>query len=271
MFLQNSLGERIIGSIVRFEPARKLMINLQIWKNTRNHELPTLDRQYGIDTVGFLPPVYLKSGKEADKTNRAFGSVSPEVFHPVLDAIPDIAGRDFIDLGAGKGAAMIIASEYPFKSVSGIELSRYLCEIAWKNLAIVGKNFPDRVDMPLIEGDASDPVLPDGPVVIGFFNSFYNEPLDRLLERLARHAEKHEVLFVYGNPMEWAVLDRHPAFSRWFAHPFVFSPRDGGLKCCFLVWRAGPRGQPASVPLQAGAPVDSAVVIDGQLSSLVGS
>lgn len=269
MIEKNSFAYKLIGALVRFEPFRKLMISFQVWKQTRNHDALTLDKEYGIESSGLVSPAFLQSGKDADNSNRAFGSIQPELLRPVLGAIPNLAEYDFIDIGAGKAAAMIIASEFPFKSVSGIELSRYLCEIAEKNLAIVRKKFPGRVPMSVIEGDASNPDLPDGPVVIGFMNSFYGEPLDNLLARLVRHAEKHEVLFIYFNPIEWKVMDKIPAFSRWLVQPCVLPGKDGDEDTCSIIWRAAPQSQPSSQPLSVGAPLNSSLVINGFLSSVV--
>ncbi|WP_298510481.1 class I SAM-dependent methyltransferase [uncultured Kordia sp.] len=41
----------------------------------------------------------------------------------------------FIDIGSGMGRNLLIASEYPFKRVAGVEISNYLHEIAEKNVA----------------------------------------------------------------------------------------------------------------------------------------
>ncbi len=265
MIREDSALYNLIGLIVRFEPVRKALIAAHVWRGKRKTGPLTLDGQYGIDSKGVVPPVLLQSGKPADKTNRAFGSVSPELFHPVLKAIPEPSRWHFVDIGAGKGAAMIIASEYPYASISGIELSPYLAAIARSNLEIVRAKFPERRTMVLTEGDASTPDLPDGPVVIGFMNSFYDAPLDRLLERLASHAERHEVLFLYGNPVEWRAIDRHPSFQRWFAQSFAFGPGDDEASC-FFVWRAGPADLDVSSPAIDGEPLDSAISTNGVLS-----
>lgn len=42
----------------------------------------------------------------------------------------------FIDVGSGMGRNLLIASEYPFKKIIGVEISKYLHEIAKKNISI---------------------------------------------------------------------------------------------------------------------------------------
>ena len=41
---------------------------------------------------------------------------------------------DFVDIGCGKGRVLLVASSFPFRSISGIELSRPALEIAEKNI-----------------------------------------------------------------------------------------------------------------------------------------
>lgn len=40
----------------------------------------------------------------------------------------------FVDLGAGKGRAMLLASELPFRRIVGVEFSPELCDVARRNL-----------------------------------------------------------------------------------------------------------------------------------------
>lgn len=49
---------------------------------------------------------------------------SSSVLRQILDRLPlDFEEYTFIDLGSGKGRALLIASEYPFRAVVGVELS----------------------------------------------------------------------------------------------------------------------------------------------------
>jgi len=47
----------------------------------------------------------------------------------------DINENDgFIDIGCGKGAVLRYASNFPFKTIVGLEIEKFLCQIAWKNM-----------------------------------------------------------------------------------------------------------------------------------------
>src|SRR5260370_1256744 len=46
----------------------------------------------------------------------------------------DYANTVFIDLGCGKGRTLLLASDYSFRAIIGVEISRELCEMAMENV-----------------------------------------------------------------------------------------------------------------------------------------
>ena len=58
----------------------------------------------------------------------------PSVIRTAIETIPEIAGAHFIDLGCGKGRAVAVATEYPYASIAGIELSPGLARRARSNM-----------------------------------------------------------------------------------------------------------------------------------------
>src|SRR5258708_2128675 len=61
------------------------------------------------------------------------------LFHEMLDALleqihPDFQDFVFIDLGSGKGRTLLMASDYPFRRILGVELLPELYQIAQDNL-----------------------------------------------------------------------------------------------------------------------------------------
>src|SRR5689334_6318907 len=59
----------------------------------------------------------------------------PELFHEMLSALQvNFADFTFIDLGSGKGRTLMMASDYPFRRIFGLELLPDLDRIAQENL-----------------------------------------------------------------------------------------------------------------------------------------
>ena len=144
----------------------------------------------------------------------------------------------FIDFGAGKGRAMLVASELPFHQVIGIELNPVLADTAQLNLDHwLATHAADATASPiapirLYEQDALTFDLPRTPTLAFLFHPFEAPVLKLLLRRIeARFAKSpgsppaaFDLLYV--NAECRAVLDRHPAFTRLFLGSVAMSPED---------------------------------------------
>jgi SAM-dependent methyltransferase len=95
----------------------------------------SFDRKFGTDTAGSVPPSKLGIADAAVREQAILYLPSPaRVTRWMLDNV-GIEHRDFsfVDLGCGKGRVLLVAAEYPFKRVIGVEISAALSEIARKN------------------------------------------------------------------------------------------------------------------------------------------
>lgn len=162
------------------------------------------DVEFGMDTSGLYYADRLPSGHAHDQHSEGYYATAPSLFHGAValwrGCIPIDGQRDngtagqtehvenysFVDLGSGKGRAVMMASLYPFRTVRGIELSYDLVRVARRNLR--KWQSADRAacsDVRVDRGDVLELELPDEPVVLFLFNSFNEKILERLLERLA--------------------------------------------------------------------------------------
>ena len=90
------------------------------------------DRQEGVRTIGTLTVEAL--GLSALDSHR-YDATPIRFFHSLLGKLSlDYANTVFIDLGCGKGRTLLLASDYPFRAIIGIEISRELCDIAIENV-----------------------------------------------------------------------------------------------------------------------------------------
>lgn len=91
------------------------------------------DQCYGTETFHrtFVPV----SGDPENTDVWGYGPVNQDFFREILCSIPvDLAPYTFVDIGSGKGAAVMMASEFPFRRSVGIELSAELIAIARRNV-----------------------------------------------------------------------------------------------------------------------------------------
>lgn len=136
-------------------------------------------------------------------------------FRMVMSMI-DLDPRDylFIDYGSGMGRAMLMAAQYPFAMIRGIEASAHLHEIAVRNVAAFLPGSPACRDVVPVLMDARAAVPEHAPFLAFFYNSFAGDTLRAVLGNLARAATSHRPCYlVYLNPTCRKLVDETGDFS----------------------------------------------------------
>jgi SAM-dependent methyltransferase len=195
------------------------------------HRTHPFDRQYGIDTGGVVPVEMITSDKILSHKINPYGASQPSIIRRAITALGTIDDYEFVDIGCGKGRAMFVASEFPFRRISGIELSPNLTKVARRNSAIVARRFPSRPPVEAIEGNAITFPLPKTKLVFYFCHSFGEELLSQLISNLeaAISSGIGPVFFMYYNPVHGNVLDASPAFARWYADTLPYDKQELGF------------------------------------------
>jgi SAM-dependent methyltransferase len=100
------------------------------------------DLAHNLDTSGLVPAGNLLTGHPNDAFVTAYYGVAPSILRTLInhwrETIPPhpIHSYTFLDIGAGKGRAMLVASELPFHKIIGIELNPAMADIAERNLSL---------------------------------------------------------------------------------------------------------------------------------------
>jgi tRNA1(Val) A37 N6-methylase TrmN6 len=132
---------------------------------------------------------------------------NPATIHHVMKNL-GIRHEDFglIDLGCGKGRTILVASDYPFARITGVELSPVTFQIAKRNLAIYLSSGSPNLKCRNIHVLCENAVhfeVPEGNVVCFLFNPFVGDVFKRCIEHLhqaAEHRPDRELLLAYVNP-----------------------------------------------------------------------
>lgn len=96
----------------------------------------------------------------------------------------------FIDLGSGKGRVLLMASEYPFKRIIGVEFMPELHRAAQKNIAGYSNGRQQCRHIESVCMDARDFQFPPGPLVVYLFNSFSESTFAQVLKNLRQSIEQ---------------------------------------------------------------------------------
>jgi hypothetical protein len=197
------------------------------------------DLEFGVRTSGLVAGRHLGTGHRNDRHATAYYAVAPSVFRGMMvrwrrcSPQAPIDEFTFIDLGAGMGRAMLLAAEFPFRAVLGVELNPTLARIGRRNLRLWRTSRRARAPMRILGRDAVEFPLPEGPCVAFLFNPFGGAVLRRVLRNwsatLAARSTKScmgmlDILYV--NNEQESVLRRQSSFTRLFHGEVRRSPVD---------------------------------------------
>ena len=90
----------------------------------------------------------------------------------------------FIDIGCGKGRAIMVAAALGFREIFGVEFVPGFLEQARRNMAAFRKWLPGDINIHLIECNATDYVFPHRDSIIYFCDPFSEAVLRKVLENL---------------------------------------------------------------------------------------
>jgi len=195
------------------------------------------DAEHGVETSGMIGGAELPGGHEHDVFSTAYFGVPPSRMRRMLMRWRETVGVGpveeyaFVDVGCGKGRALLLASELPFREVVGVELNGALAGVAERNAARWRELGRTRCEVRVVRGDATEMELPRAPLLVYLYNPFRAEVLRRLLRRLDAWAAIGggglEVLYLY--PEEEGVFAEFPRFVRLWREGIGLAAEDMGV------------------------------------------
>lgn len=145
----------------------------------------------------------------------------PALFREMLAALQQQAKLDlrdftFVDLGSGKGRTLLMASDYPFRRILGVELLSSLHEIAKQNLLKYKADSQQCFNLETVCADATTFSLPNDALVIYLFNPFPESGLRRAIANIGTSLAEHPrpAYVLYYNPLLEQVLTEVQFFSK---------------------------------------------------------
>jgi SAM-dependent methyltransferase len=181
------------------------------------------DLKYGTDTGGYLSPEQLRDGQTHDAMNNGYSAIAPSVFREACrrwrKTLPSSASRvaayTFVDVGAGKGRALLLAAELPFRKVIGVELNADLARIAQRNVSLWSPIARPRVKIRVIREDGMKFRWTRPPLLVYLNNPFECELVEQLATRIAATAGSGPGLadLIYVNPACAETITRNGNFK----------------------------------------------------------
>ena len=150
-------------------------------------------------------------------TGHRYQPSDPATFHESIRSLGiDYGQFEFVDLGSGKGRTLLMASEYPFRRIVGVEAVAALHRVALENLRRFKSATQKCFELDSLCGDARDFQFPPAPLVLFLFNPLPEAGLRMVMANLRASLREHPrpLCVVYHNPLLEHVLEEDGGLRR---------------------------------------------------------
>jgi SAM-dependent methyltransferase len=156
------------------------------------------DATYGTETFGRHD---VKTSEDTgDTTTWGYSAINQDFFREIMRSVPrPLAEYTFVDVGSGKGAAVLMASEFGFRRLVGVELAEELVRIAKLNTERFNRKTGKTIVPEWVQTDFFKWKIPSEPQLFFFNNPF---PPDLTVKALAvlessLASQPHSALLVF--------------------------------------------------------------------------
>ncbi len=162
------------------------------------------ERRLGVQTAGVIELDELGIAAEGRERYKPVGwLILRRILPPSAVTTDDV----FLDIGSGKGRAVLLAAAYPFRRVIGVELSAQLIDIAQENLDRARARLRCK-DVVLVNADAVQYQIPDEVTVVLMFNPVRGADFAAVIKNVLDSYDRtpRNLRIIYCHPLEEATL-----------------------------------------------------------------
>lgn len=162
------------------------------------------DFMHGTETLARIDPRNI----ETDSSNKArattYGATRARPLVKLLGCLGLPREGSFVDLGSGKGRVLLIAAQYGFRKVIGVEFSEPLCRVARRNWEVFSHRQKLESNVVVVHADVVDYAFHSDEIIFFLYDPFSSEVLTQVLDNLRRS--------VAANPRDIWLISNSPRY-----------------------------------------------------------
>jgi predicted RNA methylase len=176
------------------------------------------DCDHAVDTTWARLPISVRLREVFSE--RLYQPTVEEEFAAIMQqmATVDFETYTFIDLGSGKGRALLLAAMYPFSRIVGVEVQPELDAIARSNIERFQNPGQQCHSIESLCADAREYSFPLTNIVLYLFNPFPDYVLREVLTNLVASAQSapRSIFVLYNAPFEKQEFERIPELRCYY-------------------------------------------------------
>lgn len=186
-----------------------------------------MERCRGLDFSAVIQPEEV--GYDSNIAHRSSPSGNKYLVHLLKD-LSVTENDSIIDIGSGKGSAMLSMLRFPFARVDGVELSEHIADIAIRNFRKLNVKRTH-----VFNCDARTFQHYDHYNMFYFYNPFSVEIMSGVISNIYQSIQgtDREILIIYNNPVYHDLIINQGVFSKikeypdeWGNQQYVYSNRN---------------------------------------------
>jgi SAM-dependent methyltransferase len=156
-----------------------------VFRTINNARCRGWDIAHGVDTCGEIPLSSLDFQSKNKAPGLEYQSHHPAIIRSSLQMLP-IRHEEytFVDYGCGKGRVLLVASEFEFRKIIGLELAPQLAAIARRNVERYWGGQQRCSEIEVTTGDATDYRLGPENQVLYLFSPFTLSLMGQILDKI---------------------------------------------------------------------------------------
>ena len=162
-----------------------------VFKTIGNARCRAWDVIHRVDTCGDVPLFGLNFESKHKTPGLEYQSHHPAIIRAGLRAL-EIRYEDysFVDFGCGKGRVLLVASEFPFRKIVGIEFAPQLAASARQNLKRYRAKAQRCSEIEAVTADATEYELAPEAQVLYFYSPFARSVMDLVVQNIEQSVQK---------------------------------------------------------------------------------
>jgi len=192
---------------------------------------PDFDRKYGTVTNDWVEVADGEIPDEAFATAVRYVPSKGEVIRHICRKLP-IRHEEFtfIDMGSGRGRALLLASDFPFKEIIGVEISPQHHKIAEENIAIYRSPRQQCLEIKSICENALGYEIPKTQLVLYLYQPFNGNVLQGMLKNIEQAiGDKFECYLCFTAPHHNQDVIRESGYFHLVNHVQAFASEDSWI------------------------------------------
>ena len=160
------------------------------------------EHKYRLNTTGFEPTEQMNISRRFVDLAYSYMPSNYKLLEHVFKEVNRYNhNQTFLDIGCGKGRAMMVAAHYDFKKITGVEINLDYCTSLSEKAIEYQTEFNCRFE--IICNDASEYHIPDDVQTIFFYNPFKETIMRKVVANILDSATKNErsLYIIYLNPL----------------------------------------------------------------------